>query len=423
VRTPQATSLTQLVEQQRDEVVSTLTELAAIPALGMTGEGYPEIAALLAQKMTEAGLKVQTIEIPADYLHQLWGTDLQKTVEYIPVRKFAGRKIVFGKRTSSGTRPSLHLNQHYDIQRRHAAAFSDTTVATSSDRVSAPGVSFCRAGIVSMLAAVKAITLADTHLGGELFVSFTPDCHLGGEAGAGYLVQQGLGKSELVITGSEGGPDAVVLGYKGALWLKITTHGVSTAGSAPHRGINAIDKMLEIQNALRRLDDKRNSPWPMLPREAAGPTLVFSQISSSGWGVPDKCVMLVDRRVLPEETVASAAEEITQVIRSLQGSDKQLKVDIAIVHAVEPAVTDSSAPLAATLERNVREILGVEPYFAVHAYYTDFRLFRNDWAAQTVNYGPGRRERIEGEPEHVLIADVLATAKVLAHTIRDVLPR
>jgi succinyl-diaminopimelate desuccinylase len=96
-------------------------------------------------------------------------------------------------------------------------------------------------------------------------------------------------------------------------------------------------------------------------------------------------------------------------------------VDIEIVHAVEPAVTESSSTLAATVERNVREVLGLDPYFAVHAYYTDFRMFRNEWGAETINYGPGRRERVDGEPEHVLIADVLATAKVLAHTIRDLL--
>lgn len=414
-----------LIDEQVDNISQTLANLAAIPAVGTTGEGYPEIVALLSKKLSEAGLDTEAIDIPSDYVTGHWGADLEKITEYTRVTRLASRAIVLGryKGARSGA-PSLHLTQHYDMPGPLAVAHPGTAEVTDG-RIAAPAVSFCRAGIVAMLAAAKALTQAGIPLAGDLFVSFTPDTHMGGETGAGYLVEQHLGRSHWVITGSEGGPDTLVLGYKGDLFLKITTRGKSVSADAPHLGINAIDKMATVQRALAELEPKfmkRESRWPIIPRESARPTMVFSQIRSSGSAqVPDTCILTVDLRVVPEETTAEVFEEIMEIIRSLQSKDKDLNVEVNPVHVTEPAVTESDAPLAEALRRNVREVLGVEPRTAVHAYYTEFRLFREHWGAQTINYGPGRPERMKGQPENVLVSDVVSTAKVLALTARDLL--
>jgi acetylornithine deacetylase/succinyl-diaminopimelate desuccinylase-like protein len=130
--------------------------------------------------------------------------------------------------------------------------------------------------------------------------------------------------------------------------------------------------------------------------------------------------MYVDRRILPEETVDSALDEIRQIVISLQAKDPTLKVDLEVVHAVEPAATDAGSRLAEVLRRNIREVLGVEPRTAILPYYTEFRLFRHGWSAETIDYSPGRRMVVKGEVERVLVSDVMVAAKVLALTALDI---
>jgi succinyl-diaminopimelate desuccinylase len=423
-RQEQSTRIAELVDRQSTAIAATLTELAAIPALGKTGDGYPDAAALVLDKLAETGIDVRPVEVPKEYLLARWGNEFEKTAEYIAVSRFVPRTIAFG--TLHGSRragPSLHLTQHYDLPARLAAELAKTTVVASDGRVSAPGISFCRAGIVAMLAATRAIVQSGVELMGDLYVSFTPDNHLGGETGAGYLIDQGLGRSEMVIAGSESGVDTVVLGYKGALWIKVTTHGKTATAAVPHEGINAIDKMVEIHQSLMELRSrlaKRTSRWPIATGDIPGATLVCSQISSSGWGVPHTCTMFLDRRVLPDETTKSALDEILEAVESAKARDPELSVDVETIHASQPVATDPNARLPQALARNIKVVTGTNPRTLLETYYTELRLFAEEWGAEAVSYSPGRPASAD-ETESVSIADVTNAAKVIALTIQNLL--
>jgi succinyl-diaminopimelate desuccinylase len=417
--------LTESIDRQTDEIAATLTELAAIPALGKTGDGYPEVAELLLDKLAATGLDVRAIDVPKEFLLSKWGDDFEKTAEYIAVSRFVPRTIAFGALTqATHVAPSLHLTQHYDLPARLATELARTKVATANGRVSAPGVSFCRAGIAAMLAAVKAVITSGLGLRGDLFLSLTPDNHLGGETGAGYLIDQGIGRSEMVLAGSESGVDTVVLGYKGALWVKVITHGKTATAAVPHQGINAIDKMVEIHQSLSELRSRlamRTSEWPIATGDTPGATLVCSQIVSAGWGVPHTCTMFVDRRVLPDETTQSALREILDAVDSAKAKDPELSVDVEVIHASEPVATDRQARLPDALLRNIRTVVGTEPRTLLETYYTELRLFAEHWGAEAVSYSPGRPSSSEEQPESVAVSDVLASAKVIALTIQDLL--
>jgi succinyl-diaminopimelate desuccinylase len=413
--------LIECVDEQAGDLSSTLIDLATMPAFGTTGKGYPEIVAFLGSALSDAGLSVDTVEIPTEYLRKHWGENLERSAQYIPVCEPVPRAIVLGQLGESRScERNLHLTQHYDLPNTRESV---ARVSSFNGCVSAPGVSTCRAGILAILVAVRAVTLTRLELIGNLFVSFTPDNHLGGETGAGYLVHKGYGKSGLVITGSESGPDTLVLGYKGAAWIRITTYGRPAGASTPHLGINAIDKMANIQRALSVIatQTKRSSRLPIVPPEAMRSSIVCSKIESSGWGVPTKCVMFIDRRIGPDETVQDVLREIEETIEILRTQDKDLRADVDMVHAVEAATTDPGAALAVTLSENIRRVLGVEPKNAVLPYYTEFRVFAHEWNAQVVNYSPGRLSHVVGDPERVRVSDVISAAKVLAFTIADLL--
>jgi len=111
-------------------------------------------------------------------------------------------------------------------------------------------------------------------------------------------------------------------------------------------------------------------------------------------------------------------------IRQLQGSDKDLVVEVETVHAVEPAALDPNSRLATVLAANVRKVRGAEPRSAVHTYYTEFRFFPQHWNSQTANYSPGPYDEVGGSrsaTEEVSVADVVSAAKVLTLTAQELL--
>jgi len=413
--------IAQIVDGMRDEIVDLTCELIKFSTISQTGSNYLEYTNFIYEKLKKAGLEVQKIDVPQEALESLWGKRLEKSLKYIEVKKFSPRVIVLGRWSGTLGKPSLHLNNHYDIYESRAS-FEPTV---KEGRIFGEGASDPRAGTVSMVMAVEALRRAGVKLRGDLFVSQTPDCQLGGESGAGYLVDKGYGKSDMVIIGGPGGADTVTLGHKGALWFEITTFG-KEAHAGECEGTNAIDKMFKIYEVLYKLDQdftKKGikSKWPISPSECNRPTIVTLAINAHSLGVPDKCVMYVDRRVNPEETIESAKEEILGEIRKLEKDDRDLKVEVRVIHAAENPVTSADSHLAKTIMKNIRATLEVEPKTVVWCYYSDFRFFPLGWKAQTVSYSPGIPRVYRGPGEYVPIQDLVSATKVLTLTIMDLI--
>lgn len=412
----------QIVDGMKNEIVDLTCQLVRFPTIAATGASYPECTAFLSEKFEDAGLAVERIEIPREYLENIWGKNLEKSREYLEVREWAPRVIVLGKWTGTTGKPTLHLNCNYGLSDARGNPFEPTV---KEGKIFGKGASDPRAGTVSQIMAVKALKKAGVTLKGNLFVSETPDNHLGGESCVGYLVDEGYGKSSMVILGMQSGADTVILGHKGALWLKITTFG-KYAHPGERGGINAIDKMVKIHNAIYEIDrrfvkKKIKTKWPIWPPGVSRPTFDTAAIKADGLGLPVKCVMYADRRINPEETMEDAKEEILQEIRKLKKTDKELKVDIEFVHSVDSSVTPSDSLLAKTLKKNIRQAMGMKPKAFVMSGYKNNRFFQAKWKAQTVIYSPGLPLVHRGSREYVPIQDLVSATKVLALTIRDLL--
>jgi succinyl-diaminopimelate desuccinylase len=411
-----------VVDGMQDETVDLTCKLVKYRTVSETGDDYLECTDFLSNELAEAGMEVRKIDVPKETLQDLWGKELEKSRRYIEVKKFSPRTIVLGEWSGTLGKPCLHINNHYDVM-EGGSPFEATV---KNGKIFGKGTTDPWAGNVSAIMAVQALRRAKVKLKGRLFLSATPDNHLGGESGAGYLVDRGYGKSDMVITCSPGGANTATLGYKGALWIEITTFGKTAHAGEDSEGINAIDKMMKVHRALYELDQeyvrKRiRSKWPTSPPECSRPTITMAAINATGLGVPDRCVMYVDRRINPEETVDKVKDEILKRIRTLEKKDKDLKVNIDFVHEVESSVTPKDSNLAKTLTKNIREILGARPKTLIWCYYQDFRFFRSKWKSQTVNYSPGLPKIYRGPSEYVPIRDLVTATKVLALTIADLL--
>src|SRR5699024_8549330 len=116
-----------------------------------------------------------------------------------------------------------------------------------------------------------------------------------------------LGASKLVQAGEINDAGGMVIGepsngsvyitHKGALWLKIITHGRTAHGSMPEEGTNAILHMNEVINRL-----KQSNLFDEMDHKLLGkPTFNISSVQGGVQTniVPDQCNITIDIRTIP----------------------------------------------------------------------------------------------------------------------------
>ena len=100
----------------------------------------------------------------------------------------------------------------------------------------------------------------------------------------------------------------VCRGQRGRMEIEITVTGVSTHGSQPERGTNAVYGMCPIIGAIERLHGALTVGHPMLGRGSLAVTAIGSR-SPSLTAVPDECTIHIDRRRTIGESPEQALAE------------------------------------------------------------------------------------------------------------------
>jgi putative selenium metabolism hydrolase len=129
-------------------------------------------------------------------------------------------------------------------------------------------------------------------------------------------------------------PEAVVIampshlgicyGQRGRMEVEIATFGVSTHGSQPERGENAIYAMMPIVEGLVRLHRDLEIDHPMLGRGSLAVTGITSH-SPSLTAIPDGCEIHIDRRLTIGENPEDALAQIREVTEATaEGAEVRL---------------------------------------------------------------------------------------------------
>ncbi|WP_243342529.1 YgeY family selenium metabolism-linked hydrolase [Anaerococcus sp. AGMB09787] len=144
-----------------------------------------------------------------------------------------------------------------------------------------------------------------------------------------YMIEQEGIKPEFVVS-TEPTDGGIYRGQRGRMEIRVEVDGISSHGSAPERGDNAIYKMakilneieqlnenpaddsVEIKGLVKMLDEKYNPEYKEANFLGRG-TVTTSQIfftSPSRCAVADSCAISLDRRMTAGETWESCIEEI-----------------------------------------------------------------------------------------------------------------
>jgi acetylornithine deacetylase len=372
-----------------DDVLALLRDLVAIdsvnPSLVPGAAGERAIAGYVREWAAHAGLSAEVVE----------DTPGRPSV------------VVRGGEATGGR--TLMLCAHLDTV--GVGGMDDPLGArVDGDRLYGRGAYDMKGGLAAALIACR--EAAHAGVAGEVVVAAVAD-----EEHSSLGVQEVLrrvGADAAVVT--EPTELAVATAHKGFVWTEIEVTGRTAHGSRPHLGVDAILKTGPILVALELL----NRGLVARAHPLLGPGTLHGSLISGGREestIPDRCVLTVERRTLPGETVAHVEREFADVLAACRRGDPALTVSARTTLARDPFETPDSTPVVETLAIAAAGVLGRPAGRGGVSYWAD-SAFISAAGIPTVLFGPDG-DGAHAEVEWVSISGTIACAQVLAAAARD----
>lgn len=324
----------------------------------------------------------------------------------------------------SGRGPVIAMNAHGDVVPPGEGWTHDPYGAEEvNGAVYGRGAAVSKSDFATYAFALLALKNNPAGLDGTVELHLTYDEEIGGYAGPDWLLKQKLTRPDIAF--SAGFSYAVVTAHNGVLHLEVTVRGKQAHAAMPESGADALEAATKILDAIykerKRLNrTKSKSPGIGAPKITVG--LISGGINTNV--VPDRVVMRIDRRLIPEEKGTRVERDLIGLIKRA-GSGKDIKVDCKRVILAEPLKPRPGVKkVVETIQRHARRELKTTIRETGVPLYTDARHY-SAAGIPTVLYGAGPRSILEANAhsanEHIKLSDLKAATKIVEATLRDFL--
>ena len=126
--------------------------------------------------------------------------------------------------------------------------------------------------------------------------------------------------------------------------------------------------------------------------------------------------MMLDRRLIPEETVQEAFEEIRAIVEMLQQNDAEMRVELNQHLGIEAATIAADSILSQTVATCHAQVYGREPSIAISPGFNDTHYMIREMGIPALTYGPGTTGTAHTPDEYIVIDDLYKTTRVLTQT-------
>jgi succinyl-diaminopimelate desuccinylase len=324
----------------------------------------------------------------------------------------------------SGKGPVIAMNAHGDVVPPGEGWTHDPYGAEEvNGAVYGRGAAVSKSDYATYAFALLALKDNPAGLDGTVELHLTYDEEIGGYTGPDWLLKQKLTKPDIAF--SAGFSYAVVTAHNGVLHLEVTVRGKQAHAAMPESGADALEAATAILQAIykerKRLNrTKSKSPGIGSPKITVG-------LISGGFAtnvVPDRVVMRIDRRLIPEEKGTRVERELVALIKRA-GAGKGIKVECKRVILAEPLRPRPGVKkVVETIQRHARRELKTAIKESGVPLYTDARHY-SAAGIPTVLYGAGPRSILEANAhsanEHIKLSDLKAATKIVEATLRDLL--
>ncbi|MGH9922224.1 MAG: M20 family metallopeptidase [Nitrososphaerales archaeon] len=186
---------------------------------------------------------------------------------------------------------------------------------------------------------------------------------------------------------------------KGGVWFKIKLKGRASHASAPDQGINAIEMASKVMQAI---NDYRIFIAKRKHRLADPPTCTVTMISGGFKEnvIPDKCELVIDRRLVPGESSNVVEQELRSFI-----DRSQLDYELEKIGSREPVEIDDNSAIAKAVLDATSEVTGSNVSTVCFPGATDNEhLVAN--GIQSLVWGPGNLNKAHAIDECISINEI-----------------
>ena len=383
------------------DYVKLLSDLVAIDTTVPPGDNYLKALGFLEPFFAATGCSAEIISIPPEHAE---GRE--------------GRAALICHRRRPG-RPRLIFYAHVDVV--PACGWDAFTPRLENGRLYGRGAADMKGGIVSLLLALDA--LKGRTLKYDVSVMITTDEEYSQASQLHFLRQfmEPVRGASLFSLDSNFG--AVAVAGLGALQLDIKVKGKSVHSGLSHLGVNAVEQSHQIMTALFDLKEKvtrrqsRVATSPDTGLSFMAPRLNINMIHGGLKVniVPDECIISIDRRLIPEESLEEAESEIMGSLRAVQGVDWEVSRGLRI-----PTLPPAAGPVVDELAAVIKKVTGNTGKYGEMGSGDLSIIAHRDWQATEFGLGVIRTEcNIHGRDEFVYLKDVLDLSRIIVQFLQE----
>jgi len=382
-------------------MAAALEELIAVPTENPPGRNYQACANVLENQLKQSGLTCKRMASPES---DATGGPAESLL------------ATYG----SGKR-ALYFHGHYDVV--PAQSPEQFHPRRKEHFVFGRGSGDMKGGIVAMLYAIRALQESGAALNGRIELALVPDEETGGRRGSAYLAQQNLlGRDGIGMLLAEPTSGAVWNANRGAISLRVRVFGKQAHVGLQHQGENAFERMHRVVEKLQDLKHQLEQRATQQNVPPAGHSILMLGGASGGGTnfnvVPGECWFTVDRRINPEEDLATEKSNLLGVLEECRAEGIPLEWEIFQEGA--PAHSGENTDLAQALSRNIPAVTGQPPRFEMCPGLLENRFYALK-DIPSYAYGPGLLSVAHGPNEYVDLRRMIETAAIYALTAIDVL--
>lgn len=402
------------IPTDRDYLLDLLKNIISFRTVAPPGDCYQEIVDWLEPIFKEMGFQTTKLKMPEDIFEA-------KCCD----PRLVGDRFNLRADLNVGAEKTLLIYAHLDVVPAEGEWETDPFCAVQKNgRIYGRGVSDCKGSVAALVAALKAL-LSKKKPKYNLSILLTTDEEVGGYSGLCYLTDLGHVKGDLMLC-MDGFSDDVVIGSNGIITWDLVVRGRSAHSGSSFLGVNAVERSIPVMEKLMDLKKVVQARRSRLPASTAVKSIGIENlmpmlnITMINGGikeniVPDRCVLRGDRRVIPEESMEEAMEEIE---RALKTDDADF--DLKFYPGYPPMSVDQDHAWVAEVREAVKRGMGFMPSLSASQGSLDQAYATEKTGIPTCVFGVGRQleSNIHAQNENVRLEDLEGYVRFLIELLK-----
>jgi len=242
---------------------------------------------------------------------------------------------------------------------------------------------------------------------GSITFSFVADEEALGPNGTKLLRDRSILKPDILIVGAPTSND-LLIDERGVMWFRLTSHGTGGHAGDPTLADNAIDRLIRL---LSLLDLKIFRKLHSRKQGKISSTVNVGKIygGTNTNVVPEQAIAEIDRRLLPNEKVSEAFDEIE---KALEGSDEpKSSYTLELLVGTNGFQGKSNGPGVTAFTDAISRRLNREARFLTPVGAFDGRHFAGD-DIEIINIGPGGSSEGHSPNESMVLSELIDAASI-----------